>query len=317
MDEILCANFMVFHDVVKQERFDLWIADEGWEIDHFLHEEPDLKTSPYVWMADFCGFVPMPSGGEREEFLVSDYNAEMIEHVDGHPGLRDLSIFIGDPADIVPRDFGPGLPSMREWTEAHFKFSGYVLPFDPATLRDRIALRRELGYHPDTTLIVASVGGSAVGIHLLRRIAAAFGQLRTSMPDAELLMVCGPRIDPSEFAGLPGVRAVGYLHDLSRTLACSDLAVVQGGLSTTMELVANRRPFIYLPLRNHFEQNFHVAHRLRRYGAPPPTDYDEATPERLARQMAERLRAKVEYAAVESGGAARAAGFIAPLIQQD
>ena len=317
MDEILCANFMVFHDVVKQERFDLWIADEGWEIDHFLHEEPDLKTSPYVWMADFCGFVPMPSGGEREEFLVSDYNAEMIEHVDGHPGLRDLSIFIGDPADILPRDFGAGLPSMREWTEAHHKFSGYVLPFDPATLRDRLALRRKLGYQPDATFIVASVGGSAVGIHLLRRIAAAFGLLRSSMPDAELLMVCGPRIDPSEFAGLPGVRAVGYVHDLSRTLACCDLAVVQGGLSTTMELVANRRPFIYLPLRNHFEQNFHVAHRLRRYGAPPPTDYDEATPERLARQMAERLRGRVEYVAVEAGGAARAADFIAPLIQRD
>jgi pimeloyl-ACP methyl ester carboxylesterase/predicted glycosyltransferase len=317
MDEILCANFMVFHDVVKQEKFDVWIADEGWEIDHFLHEEPDLKTSPYVWMADFCGFLPMPSGGQREEFLVSDYNAEMIEHVDGRPGLRDLSIFIGDPADVVPRDFGPGLPSMREWTESHFKFSGYVLPFDPATLRDRLALRVELGYHPDATLIVASVGGSAVGIHLLRRIAASFGQLRSSMPDAELLMVCGPRIDPSEFAGLPGVRAVGYVHDLSRTLACCDLAVVQGGLSTTMELVANRRPFIYLPLRNHFEQNVHVAHRLRRYGAPAPTDYDEATPERLALQMAERLRSRTQYAPVKAGGAARAARFIAPLLQQD
>ncbi len=317
MDEILCANFMVFHDVVKQERFDAWIADEGWEIDHFLHEEPDLKTAPYVWMADFCGFVPMPSGGEREAALVADYNAEMIEHVDGHPGLRDLSIFIGDPVDIVPRDFGPGLPSIREWTEAHHHFSGYVLPFDPATLSDRIALRRDLGYHPDATLIVASVGGSAVGIHLLRRISAAFGILRTSMPDAELLLVCGPRIDPTEFAGQPGVRAAGYVHDLSRTLACCDLAVVQGGLSTTMELVANRRPFIYLPLRNHFEQNFHVAHRLRRYGAPPPTDYDEATPERLAAQMGERLRAKVQYAPVEPGGAARAAGFIAPLINRD
>jgi pimeloyl-ACP methyl ester carboxylesterase/UDP:flavonoid glycosyltransferase YjiC (YdhE family) len=317
MDEILCANFMVFHDVVKQEKFDLWIADEGWEIDHFLHEEPDLKTSPYVWMADFCGFLPMPSGGEREESLVSDYNAEMLEHVDGHPGLRDLSIFIGEPTDIVPRDFGPGLPSMREWTEAHHKFSGYVLPFDPATLSDRLAIRRELGYHPDATLIVASVGGSAVGIHLLRRIAAAFGLLRSSMPDAELLIVCGPRIDPSEFEGLRGARAVGYVHDLSRTLACCDLAVVQGGLSTTMELVANRRPFIYLPLRNHFEQNFHVAHRLRRYGAPTPTDYDEATPDRLARQMAERLRTRVEYAAVESGGAARAAGLIAPVMQRN
>jgi pimeloyl-ACP methyl ester carboxylesterase/predicted glycosyltransferase len=317
MDEILCANFMVFHDVVKQERFDVWIADEGWEIDHFLHEEPDLKTAPYVWMSDFCGFVPMPSGGEREAFLVADYNAEMIEHVDGHPGLRDLSIFIGDPADIVHGDFGPGLPSIRQWTETHYKFSGYVLPFDPATLRDSIALRIALGYPSDATLIVASVGGSAVGIHLLRRIARAFGLLRTSMPDAELLMVCGPRIDPSEFERLPGVRAVGYVHDLSRTLACCDLAVVQGGLSTTMELVANHRPFIYLPLRNHFEQNFHVAHRLRRYGAPPPTDYDEATPERLARQMAERLGARVPYSPVEAGGAARAAGFIAPLLLRD
>ena len=137
------------------------------------------------------------------------------------------------------------------------------------------------------------------------------------MPDAELLMVCGPRIDPSEFAGLPGVRAVGYVHDLSRTLACCDLAVVQGGLSTTMELVANRRPFIYLPLRNHFEQNFHVAHRLRRYGAPPPTDYDEATPERLARLMADRLKTRAEYTPVEAGGAASAASFIAPLMQRD
>ncbi len=314
MDEILCANFMVFHDVVKQEKFDVWIADEGWEIDYFLHEEPQLKTSPYVWMADFCGFVPMPSGGEREEFLVSDLNAQMLEHVDGHPGLRDLSIFIGDPEDVVPRDFGPGLPSIREWTESHYRFSGYVVPFDPATLRDRMTLRRELGYHPDTPLIVASVGGSAVGIHLLRRIASAFALLRAEMPDAELLMVCGPRIDPKEFSGLPGVRAVGYVHDLYRTLACCDLAVVQGGLSTTMELVANRRPFIYLPLRNHFEQNFHVAHRLHRYGASPPTSYDDATPTSLAALMRERLHSRPSYRPVEAGGAARAASFIAPLL---
>ena len=46
MDEILCANFMVFNDVVSHEHFDVWIADEGWEIDHFLHENPELKTSP-------------------------------------------------------------------------------------------------------------------------------------------------------------------------------------------------------------------------------------------------------------------------------
>jgi hypothetical protein len=83
-----------------------------------------------------------------------------------------------------------------------------------------------------------------------------------------------------------------------------------------MELVANRRPFIYIPLRNHFEQNFHVANRLRRYGAPPPTQYDEATPERLAAEMLQRLRTSVTYEAVEPGGALRAAQLIAPLIER-
>jgi pimeloyl-ACP methyl ester carboxylesterase len=49
MDEILVANFMVFHDVVESEGYDLWIADEGWEIDHFLHEHPELKRAPFAW----------------------------------------------------------------------------------------------------------------------------------------------------------------------------------------------------------------------------------------------------------------------------
>jgi hypothetical protein len=50
------------------------------------------------------------------------------------------------------------------------------------------------------------------------------------------------------------------------------------------------------------------------YGAPPPTEYDEATPERLAEQMRQRLRSTVAYAPVQTGGALRAAQLIAPLI---
>jgi predicted glycosyltransferase len=238
----------------------------------------------------------------------------MIEHIEGNPSVRDLSIFIGEPRDVVRRRFGPGLPSIPEWTRRHFEFAGYVLPFDPKDLADTASLRRELGYDPARPLIVATVGGSAVGVHLLRRIVEAFALLRSVLPNAELLLVCGPRIDPETFPPVDGMRVVGYVHDLFRTLACCDLAVVQGGLSTTMELVANRRPFISIPLRSHFEQNFHVANRLRRYGAHPPTQYDDATPERLAQQMRERLRSTVTYAPVETGGAAQAAQLIAPLI---
>ncbi len=314
MDAILLANFMLFHDIVRDERYDLWIGDEAWELDYFLHENPELKTAPYVFLSDFVGWLPMPAGGDREAFVAADYNAENIWHVETHPAVRDAALFIGSKADIVPRAFGPGLPMMPDWIERHFEFTGYVLPFDPADFADTGHLRRELGHDPDRPLIVASVGGSGVGIHLLRRIAVAFRLLRSDVPDARLLLVCGPRIDPGAIEPVEGMEVVGYVHDLFRTLACCDLAVVQGGLTTTMELVANRRPFISIPLRNHFEQNHHVAHRLRRYGAPPPTPYEEATPEKLAALMRERLGAPVDYLPVETGGAGRAAEAIARVL---
>ena len=132
MDEILLANFMLFHDVVEQEPYDLWIGDEAWEIDHFLHENPECKRAAYVWLTDFVGFLPLAEGDEREAFLTADYNAEMLEQIERYPRVRDRSIFIGTPDDIVPDRFGPDLPHIREWTEEHFAFTGYVPGHDGA-----------------------------------------------------------------------------------------------------------------------------------------------------------------------------------------
>src|SRR5205814_10207740 len=78
MDEILCANFMVFHDLVRDEPYDVWIGDEAWELDYYLHENPEQNSAAYVWLPDFVGWLPMPDGGEREAFLAADYNGEMI-----------------------------------------------------------------------------------------------------------------------------------------------------------------------------------------------------------------------------------------------
>ena len=64
MDEILLANFMVFHDLVREEDYDLWIGDEAWELDYYLHENPEQKTAAYVWLTDFVGWLPMPDGGD-------------------------------------------------------------------------------------------------------------------------------------------------------------------------------------------------------------------------------------------------------------
>jgi hypothetical protein len=78
MDEILLAKFMVFHDLVCDEPYDLWIGDEAWELDYYPHENPEQKQAAYVWLTDFVGWLPMPDDGEREALLTADYNAEMI-----------------------------------------------------------------------------------------------------------------------------------------------------------------------------------------------------------------------------------------------
>ena len=101
MDEILLNNFMVFHDIVRDDQYDLWIGDEAWELDYYLHENPEEKRAAYVWLTDFVGWLPMADGGEREAFLTTDYNAEMIEHIARYPRLRDRALFVGDLEDVV------------------------------------------------------------------------------------------------------------------------------------------------------------------------------------------------------------------------
>ncbi len=315
MDEILVANFMVFHDAVETGEYDLVIGDEAWDVDHFLHENPELKRTAFAWMTDFVGWLPMPAGGEREAFLTADYNAEMIEHVERYPRLRDRAIFVGDPDDIVPDDFGPGLPSIRTWTEDHYAFSGYVTGFDPTPLVEgREELRRELGYRPDERVVIVTVGGSGVGEALLRRVMAAFPAAARRVSGLRMIAVAGPRIDPDRLAPPPGVEVRAFVPDLYRHLAACDLAVVQGGLTTTMELAAARRPFLYFPLRDHFEQNRHVRHRLDRYGAGRSMAFDDSPPEVIADAIATEMDRPVDSRPVETDGAARAAALIAPLL---
>ena len=143
---------------------------------------------------------------------------------------------------------------------------------------------------------------------------AAFPEAKQRVPDLRMIVVCGPRIDPRSLPAAPGLEVVTYVHNLYRHLAACDLAVVQGGLTTSMELTASRRPFLYFPLRHHFEQNFHVRHRLERYRAGRCMDFELETPETIAAAIAETIGQHVDYRPVESDGAARAAALIAPLL---
>ncbi len=314
MDEILLSNFMVFSDIVRDDPYDVWIGNEAWEVDYYLHENPEQKSAAYVWMTDFVGWLPMPDGGQREALITADYNAEMISHIARFPRLRDRAVFVGNPDDIVPDAFGPDLPLIADWTQEHYDFSSYVTGFDPAQLADRESLRAGLGYRPDEQVCLVTVGGSGVGAYLLRHVIDAFPLAKSRVAGLRMLVVAGPRIDPATLPAHEGLEVRAYVHELYRHLAACDLAVVQGGLTTTMELTAAQRPFLYFPLGHHFEQNFHVRHRLSRYGAGRCMDFDASTPEVIAAAIVDEIGREVTYRPVEAGGAARAAALIAEVL---
>ena len=314
MDEILIANFMVFQEVVEEGLYDLVVGDEAWDVDHFWHENPELKRGSHVWLTDFVGFIPMPDGGDHEAYLTADYNAEMIEHIDRFPRIRDRAIFVGNPGDVIPETFGPDLPKIPDWTEEHFDFSGYVTGFTPPTPDEVEEWRADLGYRPDEKVCIVTVGGSGVGRDLLKKALAAFPMAKEKVPELRMIAVAGPRIDPESLPRPDGVEVRGYVDRLYRNLSVCDLAVVQGGLTTTMELTAAKRPFLYFPLRNHFEQNFHVRHRLDQYGAGRHMDVRRHRCRGPRRRHRHRDRAHGRLRDVETDGARRAAEMIAELI---
>jgi pimeloyl-ACP methyl ester carboxylesterase/predicted glycosyltransferase len=314
MDEILLANFMTVHDVLETEPYDLVIGDEAWDIDYYLHENPELKRTAFAWLTDFVGWVPMAGAGSREAALTADYNAEMIEQIARFPRVRDRALFVGNVDDVVDLPFGSGLPNIRDWTRTHYDFPGYILPFDPAEFADREGVRARLGFRPDETIVFAAVGGTGVGRHLLQKVVAAWPHARRLVPELRMIVVAGPRIDLATLPQAPGLEYRQFVPDLYAHLAGCDLAVVQGGLSTCMELTATKRPFLYFPLRNHFEQNVHVPHRLGRYGAGTRMDYHQTDPEMLAHAIADGLKRPVLYRDVETDGARRAAERIAQLL---
>ena len=315
MDEIMTANFMTLADVVERDRYDLWIGDEGWDLDYFLHENPELKRAPYAFLTDFIGLLPMREDRTSTEFIRCwEKNAENVDHLRRHPDVRDLSILVGDEEDVLDREFGPDLPNMRQWAREHFRFSGYTFHFDPRALPERAALRAQLGYRSDERVILASVGGTRVGRGLLRKCAEAFTLIAAQIPESRLVLVGGPRLTEMEPAWGPRVEVRDYVPDLFAHHAAADLAIVQGGLTTTMELAALGTPFLYFPLRHHFEQQLHVARRLDRLGAGIRLDFEHTSPEALGAAMLEHLGKPVHSAPVALDGTDRAARLIAGLL---
>jgi UDP:flavonoid glycosyltransferase YjiC (YdhE family) len=127
-----------------------------------------------------------------------------------------------------------------------------------------------------------------------------------------MILVCGPRITADSLSVPPGVEIREYVPALYEHFAACDLAIVQGGATSTLELTALRKPFLYFPIEGHFEQA-QVAERLSRYKAGAKMLYSQTTPQSLAEKAISILGKEVSYASIPMDGAERAAQLISQL----
>ncbi len=306
------SNLALIRELTARERFDLIVGDEAFEFLVSRPWKPALRPAPLAMIFDFVGLDP---GSQNPlEWLAVRLGTWLgAPLVARFPRWFDQSLLIGDLEDVADQPLGPFLQNRRAWAQAITTCVGYVLQFDPADYQDLPALRQRLGYGPEP-LIVCAIGGTAIGRDLLELCGRAYPLLRQARPGLRMVAVCGPRLAPEALVLPAGVERRGYVPRLYEHLAACDLAVVQGGGTTTLELTALRRPFLYFPLEGHFEQRFHVSGRLRRHGAGVRLEYRDMTPESLAEAILAHLGRLVTYPPIPTDGAARAAAVLCALM---
>ena len=305
-------NVDIFKQVTSREQFDVIIGDETYEILVALLKNPAMRKAPFVTIYDFVGLDAV-GNNPLQKLEAYVWNRIWAQDYKLLSEGNNLALFVGEPEDIPKKSFGFLLPNRRDHAEAHYKFIGYILRFDPAEYTDRARLRAKLGYG-DEPLLICSIGGTSIGKELLELCGQAYPLIREKIPGVRIILICGPRLTPESLNVPQGVEIKGYIPSLYQHFAASDLAIVQGGATTTLELTALRRPFLYFPLEGHCEQEIHVAQRLERHQAGVKMSYSQTTPMSLAEKIFSNFGKEVTYTAVQTDGAYKAAQFISRLL---
>lgn len=300
-------NLRIIRRVVASRDIDLIVGNEAWEVYVPLVARILPLHIPFVMIVDFIGTDVLTANPLDR---LGSWFLNALWSLDPHTfdGGMHSAMFIGEAEDIATRRLGLFLPRKREHALRHYEVVGHVIRFDPGDYADRDAWRKRLGYD-DGPLVVCAVGGTSIGRDLLGLCGRALPTLRDLVPGVRMVLVCGPRIAPESIRAPEGATVLGHVPNLHEHFACSDVAVVQCGASSTTELAALRRPFIYFPIEGHYEQEL-VAARLARYGAGVRMSPSATTPEELATALARECGREVEWDPLPLNGARKAAEHI-------
>ncbi|MFC1946315.1 glycosyltransferase [Chloroflexota bacterium] len=302
--------------ILEHNQYDLIIGDETYEIAVAIILRRLKLRVPFIMLYDFFGLDAM-SKNIFEKIGMFLWNRIWSLDYTIFKHQNNLALFIGELEDIPDTKLGLFLPNRREYASKHYNFVGYILPFESSDLSDTGAIRKKLGYG-DYPLVICSIGGTAIGHNLLTLCGKAYFIVKQSIPDLHMVLVCGPRLS-IESLDLPqddNLEIKQYVPELYEHFAACDLAIVQAGATTTLELTALKIPFIYFPIEGHSEQEIVVAGRLQRYGAGVKMSYSQSNEYSLAEAIMENINSSVDYHEIPSNGAKNIIQFVKQIISK-
>jgi UDP:flavonoid glycosyltransferase YjiC (YdhE family) len=306
-------NAGVFYKIMSSGKYDLAIGDEAYELAIALREKKIQIEPTFVMMYDFIGVDAMTEA-EQEAQAAYFVNERWANGYNNVPESLITLLFVGEEADIPDRTFGQSLPKRRDHVKDRYHCIGYIVPFERDDYADKTKIRKKLGYGEEP-LIVCSIGGTAVGKPLLDLCAQAYPIIKEKIQNVKMVLVGGPRVSPDSLKAPQGVDVKGYVPKLYEHFAASDLAIVVSGGTTTIELTALRRPFIYFPLEEDCEHQIDIAHRLARHKAGVKMGFAETTPQSLAESVIANLGKEVTYPPIATDGAEKAVEIINRLLK--
>lgn len=297
-----------FFKIVERERPDLVIADEAYELEGAHARDPSRGWPPTVFLWDFVKVYP-------GSWNVRDVRTARTVNRGWDRAFREgrikgwTDIFFGDLEDIPDEKLGMGMVNAREGARDRFDIAGNPLQFNPEDYLDKKIIRERLGYGPEK-LIICSAGGTAVGRELLRLCLDALPLMKERMPGLRMLVVKGPRMAADLGVVPDGATVRDYVPDLFEHFAAADMAIVQGGGGSTLELAALRKPFLYFPLEGHSEQQVNVASKLERNGIGVRCSFKGMTQQKLAELVEKNMGIVVPRPKMSFDGCANAARII-------
>ena len=196
----------------------------------FIYDMVEPTASGHGIISNYCNINIENSVGET-------HFASGFLHIFEKKMNRSMSNLIKKCDKVIIPDFGDNRANLV-----------YVGPIVREVKSDRMSLRNNLGFTRKTILVCA--GGTDGGRHLIQKSLEAYGNLKKRL-DVDLVLVPGPNLelnDSDDFYNL------GFVDNLHEYIYASDLVISLAGRSTIDESTVYGTPGIFIPIKNHFEQ---------------------------------------------------------------